>query len=319
VERCPRVTRTRSTLSARIGRERARDRVAPISKIAIIGLWRLSADPGDCRGQATASTGVDTAVSSDGARGAALTVGPVDVATWSDAVCAAMPLRPGMVPFRVGIPEAELDDLRLRLRRTRWPDAEPVDDWSQGVPLRYLQQLCRYWADEYDWRATEARFNAWPQRMVEISGLGIHVLDAPSPHPGALPLVLTHGWPGSVVEFLDVLGPLTDPPAYGGDAADAFHVVCPSLPGYGFSDKPTRAGWGVERIADAWAELMARLGHRRYGAAGSDWGTTISTLLAQRDRAHVAGTYFPAWLLTHRRLMRSHSPHGRFDPLTRCP
>jgi epoxide hydrolase len=195
-----------------------------------------------------------------------------------------------MMPFRVEVPDAELDDLRQRLRRTRWADAETVDDWSQGVPVAYLQQLCRYWADDYDWRATEDRLNAWPQLMVEIGGLGIHVLDARSPHPGALPLVLTHGWPGSVVEFLDVLGPLTDPPAYGGgDPADAFHVVCPSLPGYGFSDKPARAGWGVERIADAWAELMARLGHRRYGAAGSDWGTTISTLLAQRDRAHVAG------------------------------
>jgi pimeloyl-ACP methyl ester carboxylesterase len=155
--------------------------------------------------------------------------------------------------------------------------------------LEYLQRLCRYWADGYDWRVSEARFNAWPQLMVDLGGLGIHVLHARSPHPGALPLVLTHGWPGSIVEFLDVLGPLTDPPAHGGDAADAFHVLCPSLPGYGFSDKPARTGWGVERIADAWAGLMARLGHGRYGAAGSDWGTTISTLLAQRDRAHVAG------------------------------
>jgi pimeloyl-ACP methyl ester carboxylesterase len=137
----------------------------------------------------------------------------------------------------------------------------------------------------------EARLNAWPQVKVEVGGLGIHVLHARSPQPGALPLVLTHGWPGSVVEFLDVLGPLTDPPAHGGDAADAFHVVCPSLPGYGFSDKPAQPGWGVERIADTWAELMAHLGYRRYGAAGSDWGTTISTLLGQRDRTHVAGIH----------------------------
>jgi epoxide hydrolase len=200
-----------------------------------------------------------------------------------------MPSLPGIVPYRIEVPQAELVDLRHRLHRTRWPEAETVDDWSQGVPLGYLQDLCRYWADGYDWRATEARLNAWPQAMVEVGGLEIHVLDARSPHPGALPLVLTHGWPGSVVEFLDVLGPLTDPPAHGGDAADAFHVVCPSLPGYGFSGKPSRPGWGVERIADAWAELMARLGHGRYGAAGSDWGTTISTLLAQRDRAHVGG------------------------------
>ena len=192
-------------------------------------------------------------------------------------------------PFRVEIPQADLDDLRLRLRRTRWPDAETVDDWSQGVPLAYLQELCRYWADGYDWRATEARLNAWPQLIVDVGGLGVHVLHARSPHAGALPLVLTHGWPGSVVEFLDVLGPLTDPPAHGGDATDAFHVVCPTLPGHGFSHKPVRAGWGVQRIADAWAGLMARLGYGRYGAAGSDWGTTISTLLAQRARDHVVG------------------------------
>jgi pimeloyl-ACP methyl ester carboxylesterase len=194
-----------------------------------------------------------------------------------------------MRPHRIEIPDHVLDDLRERLRRTRWPEAETVDDWSQGVPLADLQDLCTYWADGYDWRATEARLNDWPQVKVPVDGLGIHVLHARSPHPDALPLVLTHGWPGSVVEFLDVLGPLADPPAHGGDAADAFHVVCPSLPGYGFSDKPMRRGWGVERIADAWAELMARLGYGRYGAAGSDWGTTISTLLGQRDPAHVAG------------------------------
>jgi pimeloyl-ACP methyl ester carboxylesterase len=202
---------------------------------------------------------------------------------------AIVSLMSGMLSFRVEVPEADLDDLRRRLRSTRWPEAETVDDWSQGVPVTYLRGLCRYWADGYDWRATEARLNAWPQLMVEIGGLGIHVLHARSPHAEALPLVLTHGWPGSVVEFLDVLGPLTDPPAFGGAAADAFHVVCPSLPGYGFSHKPRGTGWGVERIADAWAELMDRLGYRRYGAAGSDWGTTISTLLAQRDRAHLAG------------------------------
>jgi epoxide hydrolase len=166
-----------------------------------------------------------------------------------------------------------------------------VDDWSQGVPLAYLRELCAYWAGGYDWRRAEARLNAWPQVKVEVGGLGIHVLHARSPHAGALPLVLTHGWPGSVVEFLDVLGPLTDPVAHGGSAEDAFHVVCPSLPGYGFSDKPDRPGWGVERIADAWAELMGRLGYDRYGAAGADWGTTISTLLGRRHAAHVAGIH----------------------------
>jgi epoxide hydrolase len=151
-----------------------------------------------------------------------------------------------MMPFRIETPDDVLDDLRERLRRTRWPETETVDDWSQGVPLAYLQDLCTYWADGYDWRATEARLNAWPQAKVPVDGLGIHVLHARSPHPDAMPIVLTHGWPGSVVEFLDVLGPLTDPPTHGGDAADAFHVVCPSLPGYGFSDKPVRPGWGVE-------------------------------------------------------------------------
>jgi pimeloyl-ACP methyl ester carboxylesterase len=145
-----------------------------------------------------------------------------------------------------------------------------VAGWEQGVPLAYLQELCAYWAEEYDWRATEWRLNALPQVRVRIDGLGIHCLHVRSPEPGALPLVLTHGWPGSVVEFLKVIGPLTDPVAHGGEAADAFHVVCPSLPGYGFSDRPMAPGWGIERIAAAWAELMAQLGYDRYGAEGSD-------------------------------------------------
>ena len=179
---------------------------------------------------------------------------------------------PLITPFRLAVPDAELDDLRDRLRRTRWPEAETVDDWSQGIPLAYVQELCAWWADEYDWRATEARLNALPQFRTEIDGLGVHLLHVRSPHAEALPLVLTHGWPGSVVEFLDVVGPLTDPTAHGGDAADAFHVVCPSLPGYGFSDRPTAPGWNVERIARAWAELMARLGYDRYGAQGGEIG-----------------------------------------------
>jgi pimeloyl-ACP methyl ester carboxylesterase len=190
-------------------------------------------------------------------------------------------------PFAIAVPDAELDDLRARLRRTRWPEPEPVDDWSQGVPLAYLQDLCAYWADGYDWRATEAELNALPQFRTPIDGLGIHFLHVRSPHPDALPLVLTHGWPGSIVEFLDVIRPLTEPD----DAADAFHVVCPSLPGYGFSDKPSAPGWGVERIAAAWAELMARLGYTRYGAQGSDWGTSVSACLGQQDPAHVAGIH----------------------------
>jgi epoxide hydrolase len=193
--------------------------------------------------------------------------------------------------FRIEVAEADLEDLRARLRRTRWPERETVEDWSQGVPLAYLEELCGYWADGYDWRATERRLNMLPQFRRVIDGIGIHFLEVRSPHADALPLVITHGWPGSVIEFLKVLGPLTDPTAHGGAAADAFHVVCPSLPGYGFSDKPARPGWGVERIASAWAVLMARLGYERYGAQGSDWGTSISASIGQQDPGHVAGIH----------------------------
>jgi len=179
--------------------------------------------------------------------------------------------------FRIEVPEAELEDLRARLRATRWPEREPVVDWSQGVPLAFMQDLCAYWADGYDWRSTEARLNALPQFRAD----GIHFIHVRSHNAHALPLVLTHGWPGSVLEYLDVIGPL----------GEDFHVVCPSLPGYGFSDKPAEPGWGVDRIADAWAELMARLGYERYGASGSDWGTSVSTVLGQRDRDHVVGVH----------------------------
>ena len=197
-----------------------------------------------------------------------------------------------VTPFRLAVPDADLADLRDRLTRTRWPEPETVDDGSQGVPLTQVQEVCSYWADGYDWRATEARLNALPQfRTVldggGIDGLGIHFLHVRSPHPDALPLVLTHGWPGSVVEFLDAIALLTDPP----DPADAFHVVCPSLPGYGFSDRPSRRGWTVQRIAAAWTQLMARLGYDRYGAAGSDWGTTVSTHVGIQDPGHVAGIH----------------------------
>ena len=196
-----------------------------------------------------------------------------------------------VVPFRIEVPQGTLGDLRARLAGTRWPEAETVDDWSQGVPLSYLRELCRHWAEDYDWRATERRLNLLPQFRTEVDGLGIHLLHLRSPHPDAFPVVLTHGWPGSVVEFLKVIGPLTDPTAHGGDAADAFHLVVPSLPGYGFSDRPAQPGWGVERIAGAWARLMARLGYRRYGAQGGDWGASVSTSIAQQDPEHVAGIH----------------------------
>ena len=197
----------------------------------------------------------------------------------------------GPTEFLIDAPNVELEDLRARLRNARWPEQEPVDDWSQGMPLAFLQRLCRHWADGYDWRPTEARLNALGQFRIEVDGLGIHFLHVRSPHADALPLVMTHGWPGSIVEFLKVIGPLTNPTAHGGDAFDAFHVVCPSLPGFAFSDKPGDTGWGIERIAGAWAELMARLGYERYGAQGTDWGTSISALVGQRDPEHVVGIH----------------------------
>jgi pimeloyl-ACP methyl ester carboxylesterase len=196
-----------------------------------------------------------------------------------------------IVPFRVAVPDADLADLRDRLRRTRWPETETVDDWSQGVPLAYLSDLCRHWTEAYDWRACEARLAALDHYQTTIDRLPIHFVHVRSPHPGALPLVLTHGWPGSILEFEAVIGPLTDPPAYGGDAADAFDLVLPSLPGFGFSGKPTAPGWGIARIADAWAELMSRLGYPRFGASGGDWGSSISTCLGQQHPDRVVGLH----------------------------
>jgi pimeloyl-ACP methyl ester carboxylesterase len=194
-------------------------------------------------------------------------------------------------PFRLEIPDEQLIDLRDRLERTRWPERETVDDWSQGIPLSYVRDVCRYWAGRYDWRATEGRLNELPQFRTELDGLAIHFIHLRSPESGALPLVMTHGWPGSIIEFLKVLGPLTDPAAHGGEASDAFHVVCPSLPGYGFSDKPAAPGWGVERIARAWAELMSRLGYDRYGAQGGDWGAMVTSSIGQQDVEHCVGVH----------------------------
>jgi pimeloyl-ACP methyl ester carboxylesterase len=192
-----------------------------------------------------------------------------------------------VIPFHIDVPDAELTDLRDRLQRTRWPDEEPVADWSQGVPLAYLRELCEYWATEYDWRATERRLNRLPQYRTEIDGVGIHFLHVRSPHENALPLIMSHGWPGSVLEFEKAIPLLTEPE----DPADAFHVVVPSLPGYGFSDRPAEPGWGVQRIATAWQELMSRLGYERYGAQGSDWGTSITTSMGQQDTGRLAGIH----------------------------
>lgn len=189
--------------------------------------------------------------------------------------------------FQVEIEAKEIDDLRERLLRTRWLERETVDDWSQGVPLDYARDLVTYWVHGYDMNRVADRMNVYPQSQVEIDGLDIHVLQARSPHENARPLLLTHGWPGSVVEFLDVIPALIDPP----DPADAFHVVCPSLPGYGFSGKPTATGWDVPRIARAWAALMAELGHDRYLAQGGDWGAFVTASLGAQDSEHLAGIH----------------------------
>src|SRR5215472_10210191 len=178
-------------------------------------------------------------------------------------------------PFHVDIAEEKLTDLRRRIAGPQWPDKETVADQSQGVPLSTIQELARFWATEYDWRRCEAKLNALPQFMTEIDGLSIHFIHVRSKHEDALPLIVNHGWPGSIIEQLKIIDRLTDPTAHGGSAEDAFHVVIPSMPGYGFSGKPTTTGWGPERIGRAWAELMKRLGYDRYVAQGGDWGAFV--------------------------------------------
>ncbi|HEY3598736.1 MAG TPA: epoxide hydrolase, partial [Paraburkholderia sp.] len=187
------------------------------------------------------------------------------------------------IPFEVRVPQAAIDDLHLRLGLVRWPDRETVNDWSQGVPLAAAQSLIEYWLHQYDWRKFESRINRFPQFRTCIDGVGIHFIHARSAHPDALPIILTHGWPGSVVEFLDVIDRLTDPTRFGGRAEDAFDVVVPSIPGYGFSDKPTEQGWNTQRIARAWTVLMQeRLGYRHWVAQGGDWGSAITHALASQ-------------------------------------
>ena len=219
-------------------------------------------------------------------------------------------------PFHVGIPDEALDDLRRRIAATNWPERETVTDQSQGVPLAMIQELARYWGTEYDWRKCEAVLNAFPQFVTEIDGLDIHFIHVRSQQADALPLIVNHGWPGSIVEQLKIIDRLTDPTAHGGDAADAFHVVIPSMPGYGFSGKPTSTGWGPERMGRAWDELMHRLGYTRYVAQGGDWGAFVvdqmgvqapdgllaihtnmpATVPADVDRASLAGEPPPAGL-----------------------
>lgn len=185
-----------------------------------------------------------------------------------------------ILPFTLNVPQAALDDLAARLTRIRWPDRETVDDWSQGVPLERMRALVDHWQGDYDWRRCEAAVNAWPNHRTMIDGLGIHFLHVRSPHADAMPMILSHGWPGTFLEFLDVIGPLTDPTRHGGRSKDAFHLVIPSLPGYGLSDKPVTTGWTVERIARAWGTLMQRLGYDRYVAQGGDWGSAVTRAMA---------------------------------------
>lgn len=197
-------------------------------------------------------------------------------------------------PFKIDVPEADLRDLRDRLARTRWPDALPEVGWDYGVPADYLRELADYWRTHYDWRAQEAQLNRYPQFTTTIDGQRIHFLHVRSLRNDALPMVMTHGWPGSITEFLDVIGPLTDPQAHGGTATDAFHLVIPSLPGFGFSGPTHEKGWNFARVATAWATLMDRLGYSRYGAQGGDMGALVSPELAYVDPEHAVGIHINA-------------------------
>src|SRR5882762_6449969 len=218
---------------------------------------------------------------------AAAASGLVPISAYASADNAAQLVLPtatkDVTPFKVQVPQAALDDLKKRLANARWPERETVTDWSQGVPLAKAQALVEYWRTHYDWRRLESSLNALPQFRTQIDGLGIYFIHVRSKHERALPVILTHGWPGSVLEFLQAIAPLVDPTAHGGRAEDAFHVVIPSLPGFGFSDKPTESGWRLPRIANAWAELMKRLGYSRYIAQGGDWGAGVSSWMAKQQ------------------------------------
>jgi len=210
-------------------------------------------------------------------------------------------------PYRIDIPQGALDDLRDRLGRTRWPDELPGVGWDLGVPLDYLKGLAEYWGTTYDWRGQEAALNEFAQFTTVIDGQNVHFLHVRSPEPGALPLLITHGWPGSIAEFLDIIGPLVDPAAHGGDPADAFHVIAPSIPGFGFSGPTHETGWNTVRVARAWVELVRRLGYERYGAQGGDTGALVSPELGRIDPEHLVGIHVNN-LLTF--------PSGQLDDLS---
>ena len=210
-------------------------------------------------------------------------------------------------PFRVDVPEADIDDLRQRLGRTRWPDQIPGTGWDYGTDTGYLRELCDYWQTGYDWRVTEATINSWPQFLTTVDGQRLHFIHARSPEHNAVPLLLTHGWPGSVLEFMKVLGPLSDPVRHGGSADDAFHVVCPSIPGYAWSGPTTEPGWDIARVARALDTLMTRLGYDRYGAQGGDWGSVATEQLGQQVPEHLIGM--------HVNLVLARPPKGE-DPST---
>ena len=190
----------------------------------------------------------------------------------------------GIKAFKLDIPKSEIEDLKKRLGNARWPESETVDDWSQGVPIKYHREFCDYWANHYDWYATQDRLNQFAQYTTNLDGLNFHFIHVKSSHANARPLILTHGWPGSVVEFLKIIEPLAEPTKHGGNDEDACHVICPSLPGFGFSDKPSSTGWRVPRIAAAWDELMTRLGYDNYYAQGGDWASAVTTAMGTQNK-----------------------------------
>jgi pimeloyl-ACP methyl ester carboxylesterase len=291
---------------------RARGTADRLLAACALGLAMCASDPSSAHAQATAGRGANAPLD----RSANMT--QIDTAEARRAAPAAPAATADthIRPFRVDVPQEKLVELRRRIRATQWPEKETVPDASQGVPLAAMQKLARYWGTDYDWRKAEARLNALPQFVTTIDGLDIHFIHVRSRHPGAMPLVVTHGWPGSILEQIKIIDPLTNPTAYGGRAEDAFHVVIPSMPGYGFSGKPTSPGWGPERMGRAWDVLMKRLGYTAYVAQGGDWGAFVvdqmglqapagllaihtnmpATVPADVDGALLAGAPMPAGL-----------------------